>query len=196
MKTIHSYPSAHLREPEERQDPKESIQEQYQASASKKETFGINIIGWVLQGGVILSAIIIALGLLLLPFSPGGLSLQRLLNFPQTLSQVGQGLLILRPQAVIALGLLLLIATPVLRVAVSIITFLFERDRKYIVVTFIVLAILLFSIFFLGSTAVSQQHTSILHLHFSLSVVLLIFVGAIAAGLLGSLVGLGGGVLI
>jgi uncharacterized membrane protein YfcA len=34
------------------------------------------------------------------------------------------------------------------------------------------------------------------HLHFSLSVILLIFVGSIAAGLLGSLVGLGGGVLI
>lgn len=196
MKTYSSYSSTLLDKPEENRSPKENIQEQYQESASKKETFGTNIIGWVLQGGVILSAIIIALGLLLLPFSSGGLSVQRLLNFPQTLGQVGQGLLILRPQAVIALGLLLLIATPVLRVAVSIITFLFERDRKYVVITFIVLGILLFSIFFLGSTAVVQHHTGISHLHFSLSVVLLIFVGAIAAGLLGSLVGLGGGVLI
>lgn len=196
MKTYSSNSSTLLREREEEQASQEDIRQQYQVSVSKKETFGTNIIGWVLQGGVILSAIIIALGLLLLPFRPGGLSLQRLLNFPQTLGQVGEGLLILRPQAVIALGLLLLIATPVLRVAVSIIAFLFERDRKYVVITFIVLGILLFSIFFLGNTVAGQQHNGISHLHFSLSVVLLIFVGAIAAGLLGSLVGLGGGVLI
>src|SRR5690349_20638297 len=81
------------------------------------------IIGWVLQGGVILSAAVITLGLHLLPTQPGGISVQRLLNFPETLAQVGQGLLILRSQAVIALGLLLLIATPVMRVTVSIFTF-------------------------------------------------------------------------
>ncbi len=143
-----------------------------------------------------LSATIIALGLLLLPTRAGGLSLQRLLNFPQTPSQIIEGLLILRPQALIILGLLILIATPVLRVAVSIIAFAFERDWKYVIITSLVLAILLFSMFFLGNKATSQQHNDIQHLHFSLVVVLLIFVGSIAAGLLGSLVGLGGGVLI
>lgn len=143
-----------------------------------------------------LSATIIALGLLLLPTRAGGLSPQRLLNFPQTPSQIVEGLLILRPQALITLGLLLLIATPVLRVAVSIIAFAFERDWKYVIITSLVLAILLFSMFFLGNKATSQQHNDIQHLHFSLVVVLLIFVGSIAAGLLGSLVGLGGGVLI
>ena len=196
MAIISSNSSTLLREREEDQASQEDLQEQYQTSVSKKETFGTNIIGWVLQGGVILSATIIALGLLLLPLRPGGLSLQRLLNFPQTLSQVGQGLLILRPQAIIALGLLFLIATPVLRVAVSIITFLFERDRKYVVITFIVLGILFFSIFFLGHSTASQQHIGLLHLCFSLRVLLFIFLGSIAAGLLGSLVGLGGGVLI
>ncbi len=154
------------------------------------------IIGWILQGGVTLSAIVITLGLLLLPTRPGGLSPQRLLDFPQTLAQVAAGLLSLRPQSIIALGLLLLIATPVIRVAASIIAFAFERDRKYVVITFVVLIILLFSVFYLGNTATSQQHNDIQQLHFSLSVVLLIFAGSIAAGLLGSLVGLGGGVLI
>lgn len=154
------------------------------------------IIGWILQAGVILSAAVIALGLLLLPTRPGGLSGQRLLNFPDTLAQVAAGLLILRPQAIIALGLLLLIATPVLRVAVSIIVFAFERDRTYVIITCIVLAILLFSIFFLGNTTTQGYQNDIQHFHFSLSVVLLIFIGAIAAGLLGALVGLGGGVLI
>src|SRR5437764_10073059 len=42
----------------------------------------------------------------------------------------------------------------------------------------------------------NTSHGSIQHLHFSLLTVLLIFAGSIVAGVLGSLVGLGGGVLI
>ena len=74
MKTYSS--STLLGEREEEQSSQEYLQEQYQVSASKKEMFGTNIIGWVLQGGVMLSATIIALGLLLLPLRSGGLSLQ------------------------------------------------------------------------------------------------------------------------
>ena len=133
---------------------------------------------------------------MLLPTQPGGLSPERLLRFPQTLSQVGASLLTLRPQGIIALGLLLLIATPVLRVAVSVVTFALEKDRKYVVITLIVLAILLFSIFYLGSTAIGQSRSEVQHFNFSLLILTLIFVGSIAAGLLGSLVGLGGGILI
>jgi len=155
-----------------------------------------NGIGWVLQGGVIISAALILLGLFLLPTRPGGLSLTRLLNFPQTLDAVRIGLLVWRPQAFIALGLLVLIATPVARVAVSILAFALERDRKYIIITIAVLAILLFIIFFLGSRTTAQLQTNMQHVHFSLLIVLLIFVGSLVAGLLGSLVGLGGGVLI
>src|SRR5215472_18069481 len=80
-------------------------------------------IGWILQVGVLLSAAMIVLGLLLLPSRPGGLSLQRVLAFPQTFGQIVAGLLVLRPQAVITLGLLLLIATPVLRVSASVMAF-------------------------------------------------------------------------
>jgi len=43
------------------------------------------------------------------------------------------------------LGLLLLIATPIARVAFSIVGFALERDRMYVVFTLIVLAILLYS---------------------------------------------------
>ncbi|MBV8821860.1 MAG: DUF1634 domain-containing protein [Ktedonobacteraceae bacterium] len=173
-----------------------NIQGRQQEQVSKTGTFAANVIGWILQGGVILSAVVIVFGLVLLPTGSGGLSLQRLLHFPQTLSQVGAELLFLRPQAVIALGLLLLIATPVIRVAVSILAFAFERDRIYMVITVIVLAILLFSMFFVGNKAMGQHHIDVQHLHFSLIVMLLIFVGSIAAGLLGSLIGLGGGVLV
>ncbi len=172
----------------------ESIQPQKGAAAT--HALVTNSIGWILQGGVLLSAAVILLGLFLLPTRPGGLSVSRLLNFPQTLDAVRTGLLIWRPQAFIALGLLILIATPVVRVAVSILGFVLERDRKFVVITIIVLAILLFSIFFLGSRTTLQPQANIQHLHFSFMIVLLIFVGSLVAGLLGSLVGLGGGVLI
>ncbi len=49
-------------------------------------------------------------------------------------------------RAIIQLGLLLLIATPVARVAISIVGFSLEKDRTYIVITTLVLAILLFSL--------------------------------------------------
>ncbi len=44
------------------------------------------------------------------------------------------------------MGLLILIATPVARVAFSVVAFLRQRDRLYVVVTLIVLAFLLFSL--------------------------------------------------
>lgn len=163
---------------------------------SNKEEFTANLIGWILQGGVILSASIILMGFLLLPLRPGGFSVQRFLSFPQTFSQVWAGLLVLHPQAIIALGLLLLIATPVLRVAVSIVAFALERDRRFVVITALVLAILLLSNVLLGNIVGNASHTHLQHLNFSLGVVLLIFIGSIVAGVLGSLVGLGGGVLI
>ncbi|HTS74784.1 MAG TPA: DUF1634 domain-containing protein [Bryobacteraceae bacterium] len=49
-------------------------------------------------------------------------------------------------RAIIQFGLLLLIATPVLRVALSLVGFAAERDRTYVIVTAIVLGILLFSL--------------------------------------------------
>ncbi len=170
--------------------------EPHQKLPFDKEEFTANLIGWILQGGVILSASIILIGLLMLPLRPGGFSVSGLLSFPQTFSQVWVGLLMLHPQAIIALGLLLLIATPILRVAVSIVAFALERDRRFVVITALVLAILLLSNVLLGSIIESASHTNLQHLNFSLVVVLLIFVGSVAAGVLGSLIGLGGGVLI
>ncbi len=49
-------------------------------------------------------------------------------------------------RAVIQFGLLLLIATPILRVALALVAFLMERDRVYVFVTAIVLIILLYSL--------------------------------------------------
>ena len=49
-------------------------------------------------------------------------------------------------RAVIQLGLLVLIATPVARVAFSMAAFALEKDRTYVVVTAIVLAVLIYSL--------------------------------------------------
>ena len=161
-----------------------------------KGDIAANIIGWTLQGGVLISAVVILLGVILLPFRPGGFSPQRLLTFPENLGAVWSGLMVLQPQAVITLGLLLLIATPVMRVAVSTAVFVLEKDRKFVVITLLVLAILLVSMFVVGDLIPKGVHNDVAGIHFSLFVVLFIFISAIAAGLLGSLVGLGGGVLI
>lgn len=51
-----------------------------------------------------------------------------------------------RARSMIQLGILLLIATPIARVALSLIGFAVERDRKYMLITAIVLAVLLYSL--------------------------------------------------
>ena len=40
------------------------------------------LIGWMLQGGVLLSAAVMLVGIILLPTRPGGLTSERLLVFP------------------------------------------------------------------------------------------------------------------
>lgn len=54
-----------------------------------------------------------------------------------------------RGRGIVQLGLLLLLATPVLRVAFSVIAFVKQRDGLYVAITLVVLATLLYSI--LGS---------------------------------------------
>lgn len=50
------------------------------------------------------------------------------------------------PEGLIQLGVLALIATPVLRVAFSLLAFARERDRTYVVLTSVVLLVLLLSL--------------------------------------------------
>lgn len=52
----------------------------------------------------------------------------------------------LHPRGIIQLGLVLLIATPVARVAFSVFAFAVERDRMYVVFTLLVLGILILSL--------------------------------------------------
>ena len=59
---------------------------------------------------------------------------------------VWKNVLAFKGRGLIQLGLLLLIATPVARVAFSVVAFAIQRDRLYVVVTLIVLAILTYSL--------------------------------------------------
>ena len=54
-------------------------------------------------------------------------------------------------RGIIQVGILLLIATPVSRVILSVLGFLLQRDRTYVLITILVLGVLLFSLF--ASTA-------------------------------------------
>ena len=67
----------------------------------------------------------------------------------RTIANILMGATHFHGKAIIQLGLLVLIATPVARVAFSAFAFYLERDYLYVVLTLIVLAILLYSL--LGS---------------------------------------------
>lgn len=64
----------------------------------------------------------------------------------RTVPGVVKEVLDFRGRGIIQLGLLLLIATPVARVAFSLVAFALERDRLYVLVTLIVLAVLVYSL--------------------------------------------------
>lgn len=111
-------------------------------------------LGRLLRVGVGVSTTLIAVGLLTsLVRHPDFLSdpdgLIRLTGpaatFPHTLAQLAKDLAQLQGRAIVTLGLLLLISTPVLRVCVSIIMFVFERDWRFVALTMGVLLTLLTS---------------------------------------------------
>lgn len=60
--------------------------------------------------------------------------------------QIVRGAIAFRARSIIQLGILMLIATPIARVAFSLAGFAVERDRAYVTITAIVLAILLYSL--------------------------------------------------
>jgi uncharacterized membrane protein len=113
-------------------------------------------IGLVLRYGVIASFALVALGSLLL-FLEGQTGLRAVgtseqlfdvqNGFPVGLSQLVQGVASAKPYAIIDLGLVVLLATPVARVVISIFLFAEERRYAFVAITATVLAILLLSMF-------------------------------------------------
>lgn len=120
----------------------------------------------VLRTGVVLSAAVVLLGLVLFLVTgrtgyeaalgaaggPGGPNVAELVRFgvkgafPTSLAATLAGAAALKPFAIIQLGLLLLIATPIIRVATSVAVFAVERDRLYVAITLFVLLVLCVSL--------------------------------------------------
>lgn len=109
------------------------------------------VIGGLLRAGVVLSAAIVAFGGIVFLWKYGATPFryETFRGEPAELRSVS-GVLkeaaALRGRGLVQLGLLMLIATPVARVVFSIFAFALQRDRTYVVITLIVLAILLYSL--------------------------------------------------
>jgi uncharacterized membrane protein len=104
------------------------------------------VVSLVLRIGVVLSATIICLGLALLVargIISNEIRIDAAIPYPRDLGALLSGVFSLDPASVISLGLVVLIATPFARVAVSIVAFAIERDWRYVVVTALVLTILI-----------------------------------------------------
>jgi uncharacterized membrane protein len=113
-----------------------------------------NILGNLLRAGVLLSALVVLIGgvIYLLRHGHSPVDFRVFRGEPADLRDVRgiiRDTLALRGRGIIQLGLLLLIATPVARVAFSIFGFAEEHDRMYVVFTVIVFSILLYN--FIGS---------------------------------------------
>jgi len=98
------------------------------------------VLGRVLRMGIILSASVIAIGLTHLFIS--GQSGYATGIYPTTPLSIISGVLQTKPFAEIMLGLNFLILTPVARMLMALLLFWKERDRIYVGITGIVLAIL------------------------------------------------------
>lgn len=106
----------------------------------------------MLRVGVLLAALVVlAGGILYLAHAHASVpAYQHFRGAPSGLRHIGSifaGAAILDDQSLIAVGILLLIATPVCRVVFGVVGFAFIRDRFYAVVSGIILAILLLSFF-------------------------------------------------
>src|SRR5437016_1140914 len=109
------------------------------------------LIGNLLRAGVILSATVVLIGgavFLAQHHSDrvGYATFHLERSSLRTLSGIFRSAMQLRADAVIQLGLILLIATPIARVALAALGFYLEGDRLYFGISLTVLAILLFSV--------------------------------------------------
>ena len=112
-----------------------------------------SIIGILLRLGVLLSGAVVLFGAIVYLARNGSAALPDYKSFHGETAQLStvEGILAgcrqFRGRAIIQLGLLLLIATPVARVVFAVVAFALEKDKLYVVFTLIVLAILMFSLF-------------------------------------------------
>ena len=110
-----------------------------------------NVLGRLLITGVVLSAVVVLAGGIAYLITSGAVPEDYRLfkGEPTDLSHLGgifRDAFSLNSRGVIQFGLILLIATPIARVAISLAAFLRERDWMYTAFTLIVLLALLYSL--------------------------------------------------
>lgn len=113
------------------------------------------VVGRLLQLGVLFAALVTAIGGVMLLIHHGGAPAAYAVfqGEPATLRSLGAivgGAFSGQAMSIVQLGLLLLIATPVARVAFTLVAFALQRDRLYVLVTTVVLALLLYGLVFGG----------------------------------------------
>jgi uncharacterized membrane protein len=110
-------------------------------------------IGKQLRAGVVTASIIVLIGGLfyLVQYGPGGLPDYGqfkgidagFTSFGQIIHGIVQG----NAKGIIQAGVMVLIATPILRIFFSLIGFMLEKDKLYIAITLVVFSVMMFSIF-------------------------------------------------
>lgn len=108
------------------------------------------VIGWILRIGVIVSMIVVFIGGVLFIYRHGHSvpDYHKFTKIPDFISApkgILLGVLSFKGQAIIQLGIILLVATPVLRVIFAAIGFLMEKDYLYVLISVTVLLIIMAS---------------------------------------------------
>ena len=115
-----------------------------------------DVIAYVLRIGVIISVILILIGsvLLFVQGSSNGFSIGELASTSSkintslfSISGIMNGLLSYQGLDFILLGLIVLIITPIARVIASVLSFMYERNWLYVVITLIVFIDIMVAIF-------------------------------------------------
>ncbi|MGF7037991.1 DUF1634 domain-containing protein [Mucilaginibacter lappiensis] len=105
------------------------------------------VIGWILRVGVLLSMSIIFIGGVIYLYRHGQVpadysTFKGVPDFVHSAQGIFNGIITLRGRAIIQAGIVLLIATPVIRVVFSAIGFVLEKDYLYTGITLLVLLII------------------------------------------------------
>ncbi|MDP9039392.1 MAG: DUF1634 domain-containing protein [Acidobacteriota bacterium] len=109
------------------------------------------LMGLLLRTGVVFACtVVLAGGIFYLQDHHGQLvDYRRFVGHPVTLrhpAELGAGIARGEATAIVELGILLLIATPVARVAFAVVAFAIERDRLYVAISLVVLAVLVWGL--------------------------------------------------
>ncbi len=120
------------------------------AKRNFKDTDIQAVIGWILRAGVLASIAIVTFGGIIYLYRHGHTVIDYTVfkgvpGFVHTPAGIWHGIIDFRGRAIIQLGILVLIATPVIRVIVSGIGFLLEKDYLYTAISLLVLSIIVFS---------------------------------------------------